>query len=165
MVEKLIVVDITQFNYRHKYDVIQNMFRTLQTLTFDDQLSLEQGKQYATEELLKVGVNQDSSAFMLQNLHKDHHEKFVWHINLKSLGENFMNVLNYPQESLEGAQYLGETLFIGGADSKYIPKESLERIRTNFPHADVNYIDHAGHLVYSEKTDHFIKIVKKFLIN
>lgn len=163
MVEKLIVVDITQFNLKHKPDVVVQMMTTLKDLKFDKNVSLEEARRKAAETVSKIGVNEETSEFFLRNLQKNAENEFRWCLNLESLAKNLLNILLYPQESLRDAKYMGETLYIGGANSRYIPKDSLERIKANFPKAEMRHIENAGHEVYADQTEEFVEIVSKFL--
>lgn len=162
LVEKLIVVDITQFNMSHNSDQIVDMLKILKDLKLDNSLSMSATRKNISEILASIGVNQATRDFVLINLSKNAENVFEWRINIDSLMVNINNVLQYPQENLD-AQYPGQTLFIGGADSKYIQRKDIDRIRNNFPTAAFEFIEKAGHLVHFEQPAKFIEVVTQFL--
>lgn len=162
MVEKLITVDLTQFNFKHNTDQIKGMLQALQDLKLESSLSLEEGLQRAAERLSEIGVQKESSDFMLLNLYKNADNKFDWYLNLESVRENLENILFFPQDKLIGNSFDGETLYIGGADSKYIPKKFADKVKDNFPNSSVAYIENAGHLVYEDQPDKLIEVVSNF---
>lgn len=92
MVEKLIVVDITQFNLKHKPDVVVQMMTTLKDLKFDKNVSLEEARRKAAETVSKIGVNEETSEFFLRNLQKNAENEFKWCLNLESLAKNLLNI-------------------------------------------------------------------------
>jgi pimeloyl-ACP methyl ester carboxylesterase len=62
-------------------------------------------------------------------------------------------------------QYVGDVLFIGGANSDYIqPNSHWPVILRLFPNAELKMIEGAGHNVHYEKPKEFIDVLKPFLI-
>ena len=57
----------------------------------------------------------------------------------------------------------GPTLFIGGADSDYIPVVDHDLIRELFSEAKFKYISGAGHWVHSQKPREFLDCLLEFL--
>lgn len=163
LVDKLIVVDITQFNMAHNSDQIIDMLKILQQLKLDNSMTAIAARKSISETLANIGVNQATRDFVLINLTKNAANEFEWKINIESLMRNIHNVLEFPQQNLTNAKFLGETLFIGGCESKYIQKKDIARIRTNFPKAEFEFIEKAGHLVHVEQPAKFIQVVTKFL--
>lgn len=138
------------------------MLQILKDLHIDNSHSLSQARKNTSEILAKLGMNQVTRDFVLLNLVKNATNEFEWRINLEALLNNLSDVFNFPQKNL-GVKYLGETLFIGGADSNYIQKKDIGKIRVNFPKAEFEFIERAGHLVHVEQPARFLAVVTKFL--
>lgn len=162
LVDKLIVVDITQLNFSNNSEQITEMLKILRNLKIDNSLSLPEARRTTSEQLAKIGVNQATRDFVLLNLVKNSNNVFEWRINVEGLLANVTDVFNFPQKNL-ASKFLGDTLFIGGADSNYIQKKDLGKIRINFPKAEFEFIERAGHLVHVEQPARFIEVVTKFL--
>lgn len=162
LVEKLIVVDITQLNAVNNGDQIIEMLKILRKQKIDNSLSLSEARRTTSEELAKIGFNQATRDFVLLNLIKNAENVFEWRINLDGLMANITDVFNFPQKNLS-TKFLGDTLFIGGADSNYIQKKDIGKIRINFPRAEFEFVERAGHLVHVEQPAKFIELVSAFL--
>ena len=54
-------------------------------------------------------------------------------------------------------------MFIGGADSDYIPVTDHEDIQETFPLAQFKYVQGAGHWVHSQKPAEVMQLMKDFL--
>ena len=57
----------------------------------------------------------------------------------------------------------GPTLFIGGADSDYIPVADHDLIKELFTEAEFQYVSGAGHWVHSQKPKEFLDCLLEFL--
>lgn len=158
--DKAIIVDISQYN-AHNTDQISEMFHALCDLKLDPNLTLIEARRFASEVLSKIGVNQATRDFVLLNLVKNA-EAFEWRINIEALKANIQNVLMFPPKNLN-KKFIGETLFIGGASSKYIEKKDIGKIKVNFPNSKFEFIEGAGHLVHVEQPAKFIEVVSHFL--
>ena len=62
-----------------------------------------------------------------------------------------------------GRQYPGPTLFIYGTESDYVTGEQLPEIRSLFPLARLRAIPNAGHWVYSDQPEPFVRALEGFL--
>lgn len=165
MVEKLAIVDLTQYNLRHNYKVAQEMLQILKDMHFNTNLTLSEARYQAAEAIGKIGVNEETRHFLAKNLSRREDDgSFEWRLNLDTMRLNIIDVFNFPQQNLVNASFNGEVLFVGGRNSKFIPKtdEGQERIRENLPRARVEFIENAGHFPHLDQTDAFIKIVRKF---
>ena len=65
---------------------------------------------------------------------------------------------------LDDAEFLGDTLFVGGGASNYILESDEELIHQHFPLAHIHTIPDAGHWVHAEKADEFSDVTSKFLL-
>ena len=54
-------------------------------------------------------------------------------------------------------------MFIGGAESDYIPVTDHDEIQEVFPRAEFRYVQEAGHWVHSQKPAEVIELIKNFL--
>ena len=88
-----------------------------------------------------------------------------WRVNLDVILEAFQtHIRHFPNEDFsESAQYSGPTIFIGGANSEYIPVSDHPSILEKFPKATFEYIEDAGHWVHSQKPNEFLEVLLKFL--
>lgn len=162
LVDKAIIVDISQYNMAQNNDQISEMFHALCDLKLDESLSVSEARRFTSEVLAKIGVNQATRDFVLLNLIKNSENAFEWRINIESLKANIQNVLMFPQKNLS-KKFIGDTLFVGGANSKYIEKKDIGKIKVNFPKAQFEFIEGAGHLVHVEQPAKFIEVVSRFL--
>ena len=55
------------------------------------------------------------------------------------------------------------TLFIGGADSDYIPVTDHDEIQEIFTNSQFKYVQNAGHWVHSQKPAEVLQMMKDFL--
>ena len=54
-------------------------------------------------------------------------------------------------------------MFIGGAESDYIPVADHDEIQEVFPLAEFRYVQEAGHWVHSQKPAEVIELINNFL--
>jgi len=74
------------------------------------------------------------------------------------------DIINFLIEKFESkATYDGPSLFIGGADSEYLPVHHHPDILELFPRVEFAYIAGAGHWVHSQKPAEFVELLVKFL--
>ena len=74
------------------------------------------------------------------------------------------DIINFPIEKFESkVSYDGPSLFIGGADSEYLPVHQHPDILELFPRAEFAYIADAGHWVHAQKPAEFVELLVKFL--
>ena len=55
------------------------------------------------------------------------------------------------------------TLFIGGAESDYIPVADHDEIQETFPVSQFSYVQGAGHWVHSQKPKEVMELMVDFL--
>jgi esterase len=103
-----------------------------------------------------LGVRQ----FLLKNLYRNQENDFSWRINLPVITEKIDNV----GEPLSADSRIKiPTLFIRGANSKYIKEEDEDLIKKIFLNVNIVTIEGAGHWVQAEKPKEFVDAVKKFI--
>ncbi|MGA0558184.1 alpha/beta fold hydrolase [Larkinella sp. VNQ87] len=152
---RLVVVDIAPKSYPiHHAELIRGLKAIdLKTITSrneaDDILS-----QYEPS----LAVRQ----FLLKNLFRTDDGAFDWRLNLPVIEEELEGIgqaLHYVRTITE------PTLFIRGAESRYIKDKDLPEIAQIFPNSTVEAIEGAGHWVQAEKPTEFVEVLMRFLKN
>ncbi|KJZ19607.1 alpha/beta fold hydrolase [Loktanella sp. S4079] len=147
-VKRLIVADIAPIAYQHTQAGPLNAMRNAD-------LSAVTNRSEAKEQLgdLEPGV----ADFLLQSL--DMKEK-RWRLNLDVLDRDMAQIVGFPQVS---GRFDGPTLFLSGANSRYVLPEYRDRIKALFPNAKFAKIPGAGHWLHAEKPREFEAAVRAFL--
>lgn len=152
MVDKMIIADIGPRHYKPHHQEILAALHDIDTSFLPDRLTAEK---LMTERIPDVGTRQ----FLLKNLYRKENGGFDWRFNLKSISDNIEEVgAAVPPE-----QIFTETLFIRGGNSKYILPEDWANIQIQFPNAELQTIEHAGHWLHAEKPQLFSEAVLDFL--
>ena len=98
--------------------------------------------------------------FLLKNLYRNDAGVFDWRINLSVIESN----IELIGDDLENAHPIKTpTLFIRGANSRYILDEDFWTIQTLFPNATMDTIENAGHWVQAEQPEAFVKSLVSFV--
>lgn len=119
--EKLIVVDISPVPGLGRTQTDIPLFlNAMKSIVTPPEYTIHQARKHADQELSNIISEQSLRDFLITNLVKDDvNSNFRWRINLDSLEQNFeSHVMNFPD--VNGLQYRGPTLFIGGSRSDYI---------------------------------------------
>lgn len=152
--DKLVVVDIAPKTYEVHHDII---LEGLQSITIDTLKSRSEADQALAAYVPQVWIRN----FLLKNLARNPEGSFRWKINLKVIMENIEGIV----EGLDANfTFYKPVLFIDGEKSTYIKKDDLPLIDRIFPDNRVVTIKDAGHWVHAEKTEEFLDIVNRFLI-
>jgi len=153
MVEKLVIVDIANENYKGGHEVI---FDALLSLDLEKTESRKEADTFLQTQIEDVGVRQ----FLLKNLTRSKDGKYVWKMNLPIIHQNYQAILS----KIEGEEtYEGATLFVKGGLSKYITEANFETTKHFFPNAKLETIENVGHWVHAEAPKKLLKILEKFL--
>lgn len=152
-IKKLIVADIAPRHYPvHHQTILEglssiNLYEIKSRKEADDQLA-----KFVSE----AGIRQ----FLLKSLGRDKDGNFIWRINLSVIIDKIENV----GEALDyDSAFDKPTLFMGGANSKYIQEKDKEDIDRYFPNNHLIYIKNAGHWLHAEQPQAVIDTVKAFL--
>jgi esterase len=154
LLSQLVVVDIAPKAYPpHHQDILAGLRAVdLQTVTTRGQVDEMLARHIPDE-----GVRQ----FLAKNLYRQEDNTFAWRMNLPVLEEKIEEV---GLETSDGAPFLKPTLFIRGANSRYIkPEQDMDLIRQLFPAATLETIADAGHWVHAEKPQEVFNLVVRFL--
>lgn len=150
---KVIVVDIAPKYYPPHHE------KLLEGLKKVDEAELS-SRSDAEDLLEKYEKEKSVRLFLLKNLYWKTKEKLAVRLNLKVL----MEKIDFLGEALPSDYKFNKpTLFIKGANSKYIAEEDKALIKKHFPESEIETIQGAGHWVHAEKRKEFYKIVLSFL--
>ena len=95
------------------------------------------------------------------NLRQDPKTREIgWKINVDGIHQAFTKEIAQITFADDGApRYDGPCLFVGGADSDYIPVSDHDEIKETFTTAEFVYIQGAGHWVHSQQPAAFLNTV------
>ncbi|CAK1541549.1 unnamed protein product [Leptosia nina] len=180
-VESLVVVDISPVSTAGILnDFFPKLIQAMRAINFTGVDNINKARTIARDHLASSGlVKPESSGFILMNIGPKQEGTFGWMCNLDALIKHFNDIATFPSD-LKGKQYPGNTLFIGGDQSNYLPDdtiviaqirqlnchfspEDLYGIRNYFPKAELEYVKGAGHNVHAEDPISFLRIVSQFL--
>ena len=152
-VEAVVVADIAPVTYPGRFETIVD---ALSRLELDGLGSRREAETRLEDRLPDPAVR----AYLLQNLIKEG-DGWRWRVNLASLSRSIDQLMSFPRA--DGRQYPGPALFVYGTDSDYVTGTQLGAIRMLFPLARLRAVSNAGHWVYADQPDAFVRAVKGFL--
>jgi esterase len=151
-VSRLVPVDIAPVTYPERFGQV------IEALSGIDLSRLGQRSE-ADAELANSLDSEAVRQYLLQNLVRvDGH--WAWRFNLDALAARVAELAAFPVH--EGA-YPGPALFVHGADSDYVLPEHRDSILARFPRMQLHAVDGAGHWVYSEQPEAFVRVLEQFL--
>lgn len=152
-VHALAVADIAPVTYKHRFDDVLNALAALDLEGLRD-------RRDADEQLARRLENPGLRGYLLQSLEKEGNG-WRWRIDLPLLGASMQDLLGFPDTT--GRQYPGPAFFIYGAQSDYVTGEYLPAIRERFPLARLRSVPGAGHWVYADQPETFLRALQGFL--
>ena len=154
MVEKLVIVDIANQDYKGGHEAI---FKALFSLDLDKIESRKEADAILKNQIEDFGIRQ----FLLKNLSRNKNDSYEWKMNLPVIYKNYKTIL----DSVEGSEavFEGDTLFIKGGLSSYINEENFKVTKTFFPNAKLKTIENVGHWVHAQDPKKLLEIVGRFL--
>lgn len=152
LVNRLVVADIAPVSYDHSNLPLVTAMQALD-------LSGLTSRTEADRRLSIAVPDAGTRAFLLQSLDLKA-EPPRWRLNLEVLGKEMANVTGWPEVS---GRYEGPTLFLAGAESKYVQSEYREKIKNLFPNARIAKIPGAGHWLHADKPREFEAALRVFL--
>ncbi|MBE7640699.1 alpha/beta fold hydrolase [Salegentibacter sp. BLCTC] len=153
LVKKLVVVDIAPKYYEPHHQQI------LAGLTALEEANL-QSRQEADKKLSEYISEKPVRLFLLKNLKRKSEGSYCLKVNLETLKNNIEEIGRaFPQDKA----FKNPSLFIKGGESNYIKEEDEEKIKSQFPAAEIKEIKGAGHWVHAEKMNDFYKVLVDFL--
>lgn len=161
LVDKLIIVDISPVTQSPHMGHMPTILNAMESVQFPINVNMSNARIIIDQQLAQHIPAKDLRAFLMTNLTQIGNQRYKWRVNISVLLEHFHEIAKFP--AISDMQYLGETLFLGGGNSDFIPKSDYPKIRQLFPQAELKYIDGAGHWVHSEKPTEFLKVTMEFL--
>lgn len=114
------------------------------------------------DELLRVSIPDDQvRGFLMQNLRPNGSGGYHWQANIEVLLRDLSAVVGFPM--LTEPPFPNPTLWIAGANSHYVRREDLPRMRELFPAVRRMTINDSGHWVHSEQPERFLAVLQYFL--
>ena|SRR5690554_3932774 len=152
-VDKLIVVDIAPRFYPVHH---QSILDSLNAINLDQLKSRAE----ADEILSKFEEVKSTRQFLLKSLGRNEEGKFMWRINLPVITEKIENI----SQAIESDNtFEHPTLFITGANSRYVQDKDKADIAIYFPNSNIIKMKDAGHWIHAEQPEAVIRTVQAFL--
>jgi len=152
-VQALVVADIAPIAYGHRFDAIVEALSRLD-------LGMPADRREADAMLAKDLPDAQLRAYLLHSLVRTQ-AGWQWRLDLPAMKESVGEIPSFPDPG--GRQYPGPALFIYGTESGYVTGEHLPAIRRLFPLARLRAVAGAGHWVYSDQPDAFVRALESFL--
>ncbi len=152
MVDKMVVVDITPFQYRGGHEHIIKALDELEINMASDRSILE-------ENLMAKIPDEKISRFLLKNIRRNKEGGFSWKMNFPILRDHYDRIL----EDLALHQIDTPTLFVKGDRSDYILPENIDSLKEIFSNVKFETIVDAGHWIHTDQPDSLLKVIIDFL--
>ena len=152
-VKKLVIVDMAPRAYARTHDMIFAALLALDLETFQARAEIE-------DTLAAKIPSLNLRRFLLKNLGRDEHGKFIWKMNLRGVAENYVHL---GKVLSGGKMFSNPVLFIRGGKSDYIGAKDEAEILRLFPSAEIQTIASANHWVHADAPEEFVRLVLKFL--
>jgi len=148
----------TEWNMSH-------FFYAMKAVEFPQNSTVFKARKAADAQLAKRIQDPGLRAWLLMNVYQDTEGVIRWRVNLDTILQAFKtHIRTFPNEDFNESQVFdGPSIFIGGANSEYIPVSDHPEILEKFPTASFEYIEGAGHWVHSQKPNEFLEVLLKFL--
>lgn len=152
MLDQLVVVDIAPKAYTGGHEQI-----------FEAMLKLEpeklESRSEAEEKLARTISDPAVRLFLLKNLSRNKSGGYDWKMNLPVLHRDYSKILS----AVSGAAFSGESLFIRGERSDYLPDADWPQIQTLFPNAQLATVPGAGHWIHADAPEELLRQITEFL--
>ncbi|EAR02168.1 alpha/beta fold hydrolase [Maribacter sp. HTCC2170] len=153
LLQGLIVADIAPKYYppHHQY-----IIDALNQMDFSHIKSRNEAEKALAKHINEIGIRM----FLLKNLHWVEKGQLGFRFNLTVLS----NKMEEIGEGISASEiYKGPTLFLRGDKSEYITPSDSDNIKRNFPLAEIETIDNAGHWLHSENPVQFFNKTMDFI--
>lgn len=152
-VAQLIVADIAPRSYAPHH---QEILAGLQAVDFTQKPNRSEVDTIVAAYVPDASTRQ----FLLKSLYWKEPGQLAFRFNLEVFVKD-QEQIGVPLQA--SAPYLGETLFLKGANSGYIQEKDQAMIAENFPNYQIVTISKAGHWLHAENPQEFYDAVKAFL--
>jgi pimeloyl-ACP methyl ester carboxylesterase len=148
----LVIADIGPRYYKpHHTEIITG----LTSIDLSSLKSRQDAENLLIEHIPDFGTRQ----FLLKNLYRFGENQFAWRFNLPVLSRTIENI----GEALDSGVCKIATLFYRGANSNYIKTEEYPSILNQFPNAQFEVMQDAGHWLHAEKPTEFIATIENWI--
>ena len=152
-VDRLVVVDMGVRGYPGGHEEI---FKALFALDLVNVKSRKAADAFLAARIEDAGVRQ----FLLKNLTRNKAGGYAWKANVQALHDNYAHIL----APISGTPFEGPTLFIRGAESRYVQDQDIPTLQQLFPNSRVETVADAGHWVHAEQPEAVYRLVRDFLV-
>lgn len=152
-VDKLIIADIAPVRYQAGHNEI---FEALRKVDLSQIKERKEVDEILATSIPEFGIRQ----FLMKGLTRGDENEFIWKFNLKSLWDNYVNILD-AFETTE--KFDKSSLFISGGKSSYVDSSNSFMVDQFFPNNTKEVIDGAGHWLHAEKPVEFFEKTQAFL--
>jgi pimeloyl-ACP methyl ester carboxylesterase len=152
LVEGLVVVDIAPATYPARFAGITSALRGLRLEGLADR---READARLAEQLPDPAVR----GYLLQNLVREG-DTWRWRVNLAAMARAQDALMGFPRS--DGRQFPGRSLFVYGSESDYVTGAHLPAISAHFPLARLRAVPNAGHWVYADRPDAFVRALEGF---
>ena len=151
--EKLIIADMGVKSYKPHH---QNILEAINTLDLSAITTRSEADKHMEQYVPGYGERQ----FLLKNIYWIEKGKTAWRMNHKVLEREMEEILSeIPEE-----ECFVETLFVTGANSRYVLDEDHSQIENIFPDSEFVQIENAGHWLHADQPDLFLDAVLGFCL-
>ncbi|HOY47855.1 MAG TPA: alpha/beta fold hydrolase [Flavobacteriales bacterium] len=148
----LVIADIGPRYYKpHHSDIITGLSNI--------DLSSLKSRQEAENQVLDFIPDFGTRQFLLKNLYRLGENQFAWRFNLPVISRTIENI----GEAIDSGLCQIATLFYRGSTSSYIKPEDIPAILNQFPHAQFEVMQDAGHWLHAEKPVEFIETIENWI--
>lgn len=158
LVRRLAVLDISPVSSGASRGEFPHLLTSLSGLDLDA-VTRRADADAALKELIP---NSTVRGFLLQNL-KRTDDGFTWEPNLNLLYTELDAVMGFPD--VEGKQFDGQVLWVGGGDSDYVNDDDEPAMRALFPKTVRMTMHGAGHWIHSQKPAETIAALRTFFLS
>ncbi|XP_004450987.1 sn-1-specific diacylglycerol lipase ABHD11 [Dasypus novemcinctus] len=158
LVERLIAVDISPMVTTSVSDFPTYM-AAMRAVAIPAEVPRSRARKLADEQLSSVIKDVAVRQFLLTNL-VEVDGRFVWRVNLDALAQHVDTIMAFPPRQ---DSYLGPTLFLLGANSRFVHPSHYPEIRRLFPRAQMQTVPNAGHWVHADRPQDFVAAIRGFL--
>ncbi|CAM4327808.1 alpha/beta fold hydrolase [Acinetobacter pragensis] len=150
-IESLAILDVAPFAYQQNHH--DQIFKAL--------IAVEQEKPQTRQQAIEIMKKFVADEMVIQFLLKSF-SKGQWLFNVQALYKHYADILSWEEQPA----WLKPALFLRGTASPYIGKpEYLEAISRQFPLAEIQDIQDAGHWLHAEKTAEVLEQLHRYLNN
>jgi len=163
LLNKLVIVDISPLGYNtDSANDVSVLSRIIGALQQTDPAAITSRDE--ADKLLATAIHSKQiRQFLLKNLKRTNHGKFVWTLNTEALANNLKNIMAgvAPEKNAPPSDI--DTQFIKGEKSGYVNVDDIAAIKSLFNKVSIVSIPGAGHWVHAEQQTLFINAICSFL--